>query len=398
MDSDPRMDDQDKAFTIRSMATSAHPDPYLPSCHYGRNGNLFLHDSFDLTDPRWGMKCANYPEQPVIVGRSTAMLAVFRMIAKVAPTRASVLIQGPSGAGKELVAMALASKREGPFQAVNCAMPTDGVSFEDTLFGRVDKVMNGASAAPGAFQLADTGTILLDNIECLSLEQQAKLLRVLESQLVYRLGSPRGEKVNVRLICATNRDLPGLVDQGRFREDLYYRIKTVRICLPPLHARTEDIPLLTAYFFLRNLPGSSRRVNIISSEALERLCSYDWPGNVRELAHVVDAALVLSDGPTVGPDEFDLLGRSAARNAPSEQVTTAARIPPATRESLTDKVVGLLQEYPRVQTAELARLLGCSQRTVQRAIRKLVPQGRVVQERDGNDPRVLWYRKNGRQD
>ena len=392
VDTNNSTDAQDNTITV-----GGHLGPQTRFFHYGRNGNLFLHDSLDLAAPWWGMKYSGYPEQPVIVGRSAAMLGVFQRIVRVALTRASVLIQGASGTGKELVARALASGQEGAFQPVNCALPTEGVSFEDTLFGRVDKIINGAPAAPGAFQLADKGTVFLDNIECLSAEQQAKLLRVLESKLVYRLGSSRGEKVDVRLVCATNHDLANLVVQGQFRQDLYYRVKTVPMSLPPLHTRKEDIPLLAVYFFLRNLPGSSRRVNIISSEALDKLCSYNWPGNVRELAHAIDAALVLGDSPTVRPDEFDLPEQSAPRDARSVHLATIGKIPPAHPGDRMEAVDKLLQQYPRAQTAELARLLGCAQRTVQRAVRELLAQGTIVADRDRDDSRILWYRRNRRQ-
>jgi DNA-binding NtrC family response regulator len=381
----------------RPISIGGHLDPQTQFFNYDRNRNLFLHDSFDLADHWWGMKYSGYPEQPVIVGRSAPMLGIFQTIARVAPARASVLIEGASGTGKELVARALVSAHGGPFEAVNCGLSTEGISFEDRLFGRIDKIISGASAAPGAFQLADKGTLFLDNIECLSAEQQAKLLRVLETKEVYRLGSSHAEKVDIRFVCATNHDLANLVAQNLFREDLYYRIKVVPIHLPPLCSRKEDIPLLAAYFFLSNLTVSSRRVNIVGSEALDRLGSYSWPGNVRELAHAIELTLILGDGPTVGPDEFDLSGQAVPNGARSADLAAAVEMSPEHRGDWVEKVDALLQQIQRAQTAELACFLGCSRRTVQRAVRKLVARGVVVQERDRHDPRAFWYRRIRRQ-
>lgn len=384
------------ADSVDSITIGGYLGPKTRYSHRGPHGDLFLHDCADLTDAWWGMKYSGYPEQPVIVGRSAPMLQAFERIATVAPTRASVLIQGASGTGKELVARALASALKGPFHAVNCQLPTEGVSFEDTLFGRVDKIIHGAPAAPGAFQLADGGTLFLDNIECLSARQQAKLLRVLETKEVYRLGSARVDKVNIRLVCASNCDLAKLVDQRQFREDLYYRINVVPIYLPPLRARKKDIPLLAAYFFMRNRIGTSRRVDIISSETLEQLRSHNWQGNVREFAHAIERILILGHGPTIGPHEFEPLSQSTPDDIRPTNVVATTKDRSTCHGRWMKEIETLLQKRPRAQTAELARLLGCSQRTVQRAVKALAARGMVIADRDANDPRIIWYRTNGR--
>ncbi|HEV2290899.1 MAG TPA: sigma-54 dependent transcriptional regulator [Gemmatimonadales bacterium] len=236
-----------------------------------------------------------------LVGSSAALGRVRSLVAQVAPTDARVLITGESGTGKELVALAIhrASRRSRQaFIPVNCAaIPRDLVESE--LFGHEKGAFTGASDRRlGRFSLADRGTIFLDEVGDLHPEAQAKLLRVLETGELQRLGAERGERVDVRVLAATNKKLDQAVATGAFREDLYFRLNVFPIELPPLRVRAEDIPALVSHFTLRLRP---RQPPAFSAEALEALRQYGWPGNIRELANVVERLLILGGGaPGIG--------------------------------------------------------------------------------------------------
>lgn len=361
---------------------------------YDANGNILLDNSFDPADPWWGLSYGGFPPQPVIVGRTQEMLKVSRLVRKLADFNVSVLLQGQSGTGKELVARALSSARGGPFEPLNCGLPVDGVTFEDTLFGRVDKVIAGAPGLQGAFQLADGGILFLDNIDCLSWDQQGKLLRVLDCQpqVVRRIGSRKDEIVNVRIICATNQDLLSLVNHRRFREDLYYRINTVQVNLPPLCARKEDIPILTVYLLFRNRPRFARNVSMISRETLEKLSSYHWPANVRQLNNAIQGALAVGEGPVVEPEDFTFDSPylpGSGIYGPFPQLTSGKH----KRESCQDraeKIRELLQQKPGATARELASIAGCSARTIERKLTGLKDEI-VVSRKDETDARVKRY-------
>ena len=244
-------------------------------------------------------------EAPIhgMVGRSPEMLKIFRLIGKVSRVGTRVLIEGESGTGKELVATAIheASKRSGrPFVAVNCAA-IPGELVESELFGHEKGSFTGASERRiGRFEEANGGTLFLDEIGEMSASTQSKLLRAIETGQVRRVGSREDVPVDVRLVTATNQNLSALVDDGSFRKDLYYRIAVVRITLPPLRDRSEDVPALVAYHV-----DQLARVNGISAkevlpDAMQVLTEYEWPGNVRELRNVVERLLVLSDGEHIG--------------------------------------------------------------------------------------------------
>ncbi len=232
-----------------------------------------------------------------IVGESPALKTAFSMVSVVAPTDSSVLILGETGTGKELVARAihkLGSRSEKAFVKLNCASIPLGL-LESELFGHEKGAFTGAIAQKtGRFELADRGTLFLDEVGDIPLELQAKLLRVLQEQEFERLGSNRTHKVDVRLIAATHRDLPAMVKQGTFREDLYYRLKVFPIRVPALRERTEDIPRLVRHFTGLYSQRLNKRIDVIPPETMDALVRYQWPGNVRELQNFIERAVILS--------------------------------------------------------------------------------------------------------
>ena len=232
-----------------------------------------------------------------IVGESRALKTALSLVSVVAPTDSSVLILGETGTGKELVARAihkLGSRSEKAFVKLNCAAIPLGL-LESELFGHEKGAFTGAIAQKtGRFELADKGTLFLDEVGDIPLELQAKLLRVLQEQEFERLGSNRTHKVDVRLIAATHRDLPAMVKQGTFREDLYYRLKVFPIHVPALRQRTEDIPRLVRHFTALYSQRMNKRIEIIPPETMDALVRYQWPGNVRELQNFIERAVILS--------------------------------------------------------------------------------------------------------
>src|SRR5947209_4627322 len=252
-----------------------------------------------------------------IVGKSEIMLKIFDLVSQVAPSRSTVLIQGESGTGKELIAKAIhanSPRKNRPFVPVNSgSMPTD--LLESTLFGHVKGAFTSAiSSKKGLFEVADGGTIFLDEIGTMSLETQAKILRVVQDKKFMHLGGVHEIQVDVRVIAATNIDLKTLVREGRFREDLYYRLNVITVDLPPLRSRTEDVPLLVNHFLSTFAVENTKSARQISSEALRPIMDYGWPGNVRELENVIERAVVLSTGPMIGIDLLPdhIVGRGSA--------------------------------------------------------------------------------------
>jgi DNA-binding NtrC family response regulator len=240
---------------------------------------------------------------PNIIGKSEIMLRVFDLVAQVAPSRSTVLIQGESGTGKELIAKAVhanSPRKDKPFVPVNTgAVPTD--LLESTLFGHVKGAFTSAIAAKkGLFEMANGGTLFLDEIGTMPLDTQAKILRVLQDKRFMQLGGVHEIQVDVRIITATNVDLRTAVREGKFREDLFYRLDVIRFDLPPLRARREDIPALAAHFLKRYSDENELAVRTLSPEALRALFDYEWPGNVRELENVMERGVVLSSGPVIG--------------------------------------------------------------------------------------------------
>ncbi len=242
-----------------------------------------------------------------LVGRSAAMRALFDLIRKVACSDVPVLITGESGTGKDLVARALhglSPRAQNTFLSVNCAALPEHL-LESELFGHERGAFSGAvRARTGYFREADGGTLFLDEVGDMSAGQQAKLLRVLESGEIIPVGSERSLHVDVRVVTATNRDLETLMRQGSFREDLLFRIDTVRLQLPPLRERREDIPLLAAHFLERAGSDAAARTPRLGGAAMRCLLDHGWPGNVRELAHAIEHAVLVADGEEICPTDL----------------------------------------------------------------------------------------------
>jgi DNA-binding NtrC family response regulator len=240
-----------------------------------------------------------------IVGKSEPMLKIFDLVAQVANSRSTVLLQGESGTGKELIAKAIhlnSSRRDRSFVPVNTgSMPPD--LLESTLFGHVKGAFTSAIASKkGLFEIADHGTLFLDEVGNMGMDTQSKILRVLQDRKFMHLGGVQEIQVDVRIIAATNVDLKQLVRQGKFREDLFYRLNVISIDLPALRQRKEDIPILVDHFLRKYSEENQLQLQRISAEALRALVSYSWPGNVRELENVIERAVVLSSGAEIGSD------------------------------------------------------------------------------------------------
>lgn len=240
-----------------------------------------------------------------IVGKSEIMLKVFDLVAQVAPSRSTVLVQGESGTGKELIAKAIhanSPRKDKPFVPVNTgAMPSE--LLESTLFGHVKGAFTSAIASKkGLFEVANGGTLFLDEIATMGMDTQAKILRVLQDRRFMHLGGVQEIQVDVRIIAATNVDLRQEVREGRFREDLFYRLNVITIDLPPLRSRREDVPLLAQHFLEHYANENALAPRKLSTEALRALVDYEWPGNVRELENCIERGVVLSSGPTIGAD------------------------------------------------------------------------------------------------
>jgi len=257
-----------------------------------------------------------------IIGNTTAMQHVYKTIGRVARSDATILVTGESGTGKELVAGALhfnSHRRTGPYVKVPCASLTETL-LESELFGHeAGSFTSAVKTRKGRFEMADKGTIFLDEIGEMSLNTQKKLLRVLQEKEFERVGSNTPIKVDTRVIAATNRDLAEEVAAGRFREDLYYRLNVIALELPPLRERMDDVPLLTEHFLQKYRSDSPDNTPRISEEALERLMGYDWPGNVRELENTVHRAIILARGSVITPQHIVFTGAPGRRGPESDE-------------------------------------------------------------------------------
>jgi len=246
-----------------------------------------------------------------IVGRSRVVQELIRQAERVAETKSTVFIMGETGTGKELLARAIhnrSAQRHMPLIKVNCAAIPDTL-LESELFGHVRGAFTGATNnKKGKFALADGGTIFLDEIGTMTPPLQSKLLRVLQEREFEPLGAERTQRVDVRVIAATNRDVKRLVEEGRFLEDLFYRLNVIPFVLPPLRDRREDIPALAEHFLRKHAQRTGRKVDGLGEDALERLTTYDWPGNVRELENTIERAVVLSPGPVIDAADITMPG------------------------------------------------------------------------------------------
>jgi two-component system response regulator FlrC len=294
---------------------------------------------------------------------SPAMREVHQQLARAAPSDSTVLITGESGAGKEVAAQALhrmSPRRDGPFLAVNCAALSAGL-LESELFGHEKGAFTGAERMRrGRFELAEGGTLLLDEVSEIDPALQAKLLRVLQERAFERVGSSTPRRADVRVVATTHRDLRSEVAEGRFREDLYFRIHVLPIRVPPLRERKEEIPLL-AEAFLRRI-GSKKR---FSSGALARLAEYDWPGNVRELGNIVERAAVLEEGIEIGPET--LAPWLEAASPPGDALALLAGRP---LDVIEQRLIELTVRRCGGNKERAARALGITARTVRDRLKR----------------------------
>lgn len=255
-----------------------------------------------------------------IVGRSGSMREIFQSIERVAPTRATVLLCGESGVGKDMIARAIhhhSPRRDRPFVKINCTALPENL-MESELFGYEKGAFTGATVPkPGKFEQADTGTVFLDEIGDVPPAIQVKLLRVLQERELERLGSNKTKHIDVRVIAATNVDLRAALEEGTFREDLYYRLNVMPLNIPSLRERKEDIPFLAEHFVKKLGPELGSRASRIGDAAMQKLTAYHWPGNVRELENVIERSLVLSNSDVLMPDDIrlDMMPRSRATPA-----------------------------------------------------------------------------------
>ena len=297
-----------------------------------------------------------------IVGRSRRVQDVIRTAELVAKSKSTVLITGETGTGKEMVARAIhfhSAQREMPLVKVNCAAIPENL-LESELFGHTRGAFTGAlTSKKGKFALADGGSIFLDEIGTMATALQAKLLRVLQEREFEPLGSERSQKVDVRVIAATNRDIRQMVSDGRFQEDLYYRLNVIPIHIPPLRERREDIPLLVDHFIRKHAQRAGKRIEAIEPGVLQALEAADWPGNVRELENTVERAVVLSPGTVIGPDVVRLLGVPSTSAAGLPSMSLRQNLDWAERESVRralDSANGVKKDA--------AELMGISQRAL----------------------------------
>ena len=261
-------------------------------------------------------------QQYTMVGESSAMNHLREQVALAAPTNGRVLILGENGTGKELVARMIhqtSRRKSGPFVEVNCAAIPEEL-IESELFGHMRGAFTGAVAdKPGRFEQANGGTIFLDEIADMSLKTQAKVLRVLQEQVMERVGGTQRIKVDVRVLAATNKDLPAEIRAGRFREDLYFRLNVIPIFVPALRDRQQDIPLLAEHFMALLAAEYGRRPKRLAPEGAARLQQYSWPGNVRELRNVIERLIIMVGGDTITAQDLGFLGRDGVPEAPAQQ-------------------------------------------------------------------------------
>ncbi|MFZ0039203.1 MAG: sigma-54 dependent transcriptional regulator [Candidatus Acidiferrales bacterium] len=309
-------------------------------------------------------------EYPNIVARSTKMQEVLAMVERVAATQSTVLIGGESGVGKDLIAHAIHQKSRrasGPFVKINSTAIPENL-LESELFGYEKGAFTGAATSkPGKFELADKGTLFLDEIGDVPPATQVKLLRVLQEREFERLGGTKTIKVDVRLIAATNRDLRAALEEGTFRQDLYYRLNVVPIDIPPLRDHKEDVPDLVKLFLNRFSSQAGKQFTGVSPEAMDMLIAFHWPGNVRELENIIERAVALSEGPVLQPGDIHL---DAVRTKPASG--TAPLIPEGqTLEQWEDEMIREALRRANGNKSQAARMLGVSRNALRYRLSKI---------------------------
>jgi len=310
-----------------------------------------------------------------IIGKSQAMQSVFDLVKAAAPTRSTILLQGESGTGKELVAGAIhmnSNRAEAPFVTVNSgSLPPD--LLESHLFGHVKGAFTGAVALKkGLFEAADKGTIFFDEISSISLETQAKLLRVMQEKEFMRLGGTQTIKVDVRILAATNTDIEELIEQKAFRKDLFYRLNVIKIEIPPLRARKEDIPLLVKHFVDVYARENRKEIDGVSEDVFEILDAHDWPGNVRELENLIERAIVLSRSKVITRASLPpfLLGREGVDDEALIASEESLDLRDRTQAYQKKIILAALKKTKGVQN-KAAKLLGVKPTTLNEMIKRL---------------------------
>jgi DNA-binding NtrC family response regulator len=315
------------------------------------------------------------PEEPTpeLIGESPVMGQVFETLARVARSEATVLLTGESGTGKEVVARALhwaSGRREGPFVAVNCAAIPEHL-LESELFGHEKGAFTGAVARRvGRFERADGGTLFLDETGDMSLVLQAKVLRALEARTVERVGGETSQPLDVRVIAATNHDLAGAIRDGRFREDLYYRLAVVELDLPPLRERGPDVRTLALHFAGLAAARHDRPVRSITTKALRRIETASWPGNVRELRNVMDRAVLLAHGPSIRSTDLRIGAAAPSTTAHGAVSGSAGYAPTMSLAEVESDHVRRVLESVGGQMTRAAATLGIHRNTLSRKVRE----------------------------
>ncbi|AFM26233.1 sigma-54-dependent transcriptional regulator [Desulfomonile tiedjei] len=309
-----------------------------------------------------------------IIGKSKAMENVFTLMKRVADTPTTVLIAGESGTGKELVARGLhkaSSRNKSPFVPINCGAVSESL-LESELFGYEKGAFTGAaSLKQGKFEFADQGTLFLDEVGEMSLNLQVKLLRVLQEHEFQRVGGNKDIRVDVRIIAATNRDLKEEVENNRFRGDLFFRLNVVRIDMPPLRERREDIPFLVAHFLNKFCEKLDRPIKEVHPDVMSALYSYSWPGNVRELENVIERALVLCRGDAIMPEDLPLeLRQTPEIEAELDTLVSGEKGLAETLDAIEERIIRqALKNAGNVQ-AQAAKILGISRSNLQYKLKK----------------------------
>jgi two-component system, NtrC family, response regulator AtoC len=324
-----------------------------------------------LENARFREELKSKDEWSPLVGSSTAMLEVYKLVARVAESKSTVLLQGESGTGKELIARAIHTngpRRDKPFIPVNCGALPDTL-LESEMFGYEKGAFTGAVGTKvGLFESANGGTLFLDEIGELGQALQVKLLRVMQDQEVRRVGGTTSTRVDVRIIAATNRDLEQLVKEGKFRDDLFYRLKVVPIRLPSLSERREDIPMLAHHFLQKCAAGTDHVVRGVLPETMVLLTQYRWPGNVRELENAIERAVSLSHGPLLTPDDLPEVirqgptGDADARTAHGDQLDEVH----LTLEEVEKRHLARVLKETKGNKVKAAKILGIDRRTLYR--------------------------------
>ncbi len=334
--------------------------------------NAWLHERLRAEERYLQEAIGGTPDFEDIVGQSTALRRVFHKVEQVAPTDSSVLILGETGTGKELIARAIhnrSRRRERPLVVVNCAaLPS--TLIESEFFGHEKGAFTGALARKiGRFELADGGTILLDEIGDLALDLQAKLLRVLQQGEFERIGSTTTQKVDVRVIAATNRKLDKETASGTFRSDLFYRLSVFPIQLPPLRERGDDIPLLAWYFIAKSQRKLGKNIIEVPAKTMDAMTVYSWPGNVRELENVIERAVILTSGPSLHVDESFVRGAG-----PAHPMAAGGRTLAEVERAYILQVIGECGGHIKGNNNAAARL-GLNPSTLRSRMKKLGIQG-----------------------